>query len=60
MKNDPMLAQFGALWTEKKKKVRCNDISNTLRHRVKVIMELKSVAGKDVCGDLIELKELES
>ena len=37
-----------------------SDILYTLKHIVKLIEEVKSVSGKDVFGNLIELKELES
>ena len=55
VRNDPLLIQFGTLEMQKREKDRCNDISYTLRCIAKLIMEFKSVSGKeDVFGkDLI-------
>ena len=60
VRNDPMLIQYEVLGMQKKKKVRYNDISYTLRHTVKLIKEVKSISGRDVFRDSTELKELES
>ena len=55
VRNDPLLIQFGTLEMQKREKDRYNDISYTLRCIAKLIMEFKSVSGKeDVFGkDLI-------
>ena len=55
VRNDPLLIQFGTLEMQKSEKDRYNDISYTLRCIAKLIMEFKSVSGKeDVFGkDLI-------
>ena len=47
VRNDPLLIQFGTLEMQKREKDRCNDISYTLRCIAKLIMEFKSVSGKE-------------
>ena len=55
VKNNPLLIQFGILEMQKTEKDKYSDISYTLRCIAKLIMEFKSVSGKeDVFGkDLI-------
>ena len=62
VRNDPLLIQFGTLEMQKSEKDRYNDISYTLRCIAKLIMEFKSVSGKeDVFGkDLILPENLEN
>ena len=47
VRNDPLLIQFGTLEMQKREKDRYNDISYTLRCIAKLIMEFKSVSGKE-------------
>ena len=47
VRNDPLLIQFGTLEMQKSEKDRYNDISYTLRCIAKLIMEFKSVSGKE-------------
>ena len=59
-RNDPLLIQFGTLEMQKSEKDRYNDISYTLRCIAKLIMEFKSVSGKEDVFDLILPENLEN